>query len=411
MFRKLFLLSGLIASYAGSEPLVILVSIDGCRWDYPELHQAKTLQDISTSGLRVRQLTPCYPTKTFPNHYSLVTGLRPESHGIIQNKFWDDDFRSWFGIGAHPAAREGRWWGGEPIWITARKNGLRSATMFWPGSEADIMGQRPNRWVKYNGNLSEFDRVKQVLAWTSLPQEERPNFVALYFEAVDSAGHDFGPEARETQQALHHVDHALAALRDGLKQQGLWDTANVIITSDHGMTAINAKRTVFLDDLVQLDAIRIVFDGAVGGLDPLNGESPADLVAKLDAHPHLRAFAREDMPSRLHFSHHERIPKIVIIPDLGWELRTRESFDPHSVGGGDHGFDPIESDMASVFVAHGPAFAPGSHLDQADIIDVYNLLCKLLEIVPAPNEGSAILTEAISPNANRSTPAGAVSGR
>ena len=176
-----------------------------------------------------------------------------------------------------------------------------------------------------------------------------------------------------------------------LKQQGLWDTANLIITSDHGMTPIKAEHTVLLDDLISLDAIRIVFDGAVGGLDPIDGESTDDLVAKLDAHPHLRAFAREDMPPRLHFSHNERIPKIVIIPDLGWELKTRESFDPGSVGGGDHGFDPIESDMASVFIAHGPAFSPGSRLDQADNIDVYNLLCALLEVTPANNEGSRAL--------------------
>jgi predicted AlkP superfamily pyrophosphatase or phosphodiesterase len=419
VFRTILILTGIVASAAATEPLVILVSIDGCRWDYPELHQASTLQEISAAGLHVGQLIPCYPTKTFPNHYTLVTGLRPETHGIIQNRFWDDDFQSWFGIGAHAAAREGRWWQGEPIWITAKNHGLRSATMFWPGSEADIKGQRPDYWRRYDDSISEMDRVKQVLEWTALPEGEQPNFIALYFEAVDTAGHGFGPEALETKEALHVVDAALTALRAGLIAQGLWETTQLIITSDHGMTPTRANRVIFLDDLIELEETQIIFTGTIGGLDVINGGGQSELLRRLNTHPHLQAFARADVPERLHFSTNSRIPDFILIPDLGWKVEALESFDPEKAGGGDHGYDNEEPDMASIFIAHGPAFKPRSRLDRADNIDVYNLLCALLEITPAPNEGSAKLLSVTIPeesastskDASRVVPTAEVSGR
>ncbi|MCC5025565.1 MAG: alkaline phosphatase family protein [Candidatus Synoicihabitans palmerolidicus] len=149
--------------------LVILVSIDGCRWDNPELHDTPFLQELSHAGTRVERLIPSYPSKTFPNHYTLVTGLRPASHGIIQNRFYDSTFEAWFGIRSHPAAREGRWWGGESIWLTAQRQGLRTACFFWPGSEADILGQHPDKWLRYDDSISEIDRVRQVLQWTAYP--------------------------------------------------------------------------------------------------------------------------------------------------------------------------------------------------------------------------------------------------
>lgn len=385
----------LMGTSAVAAPLLILVSIDGARWDYPELHGAPFLQELSAAGTRVERLTPSFPTKTFPNHYTLVTGMRPETHGIVQNRFFDPAFEAWFGIGAHPAAREGRWWGGEPIWLTAQRQGLRTACMFWPGSEADILGQHPDTYRRFDDRLTPADRVDQVLVWTALPTGERPHLITLYFDRVDSAGHDFGPTASETHDALIQIDAALARLRAGLRDQGLWDQTNLIVTADHGMTESDPADVAVLDELVPLDAVESVFSGAVGGLNVVRGDINT-WVRQLDAHPHLHAYQREDVPERLHFSANPRIPDIVVIPDRGWHLSTRSWIDRDTTPSrGDHGYDPAEPDMGALFIAHGPSISPGRRFPPADNIHVYNLLCDLLEITPGENEGDTRLREVL----------------
>ena len=325
-----------------------------------------------------------------------MTGLHPETHGIIQNRFWDDQFEAWFGIGAHPAAREGRWWGGEPIWITAQKQGLRTACFFWPGTEAAIQGQYPDKWMKYNGKVPDIDRVNQVLAWTSLPATERPHFVTLYFERVDSAGHTYGPESTETKAALLKVDQALAQLRQGLIDQGLWEKTHLIITSDHGMTAISPEQTISLGELIDLDRVQVVFNGANGGLNAVAKAEVPSLVNALNQHPQLRAYARADVPPRLHFSNNDRIPDVVLIPNLGWKTSLLEAPTGKAFEGGDHGFDNIEFDMASILIAHGSRFKAGTKDTEASNVDVYNLLCELLGITPAPNEGGQTLVQQVN---------------
>ncbi len=398
--RQVFLsilLSLALAPFAAAEkPLVILVSIDGGRWDYPELHDATFLQELSADGLRVERLRPCYPSKTFPNHYSLVTGLRPESHGIVQNRFFDPEFQAWFGIGAHPAAREGRWWGGEPIWNTLQRQGGHAFCLFWPGSEADIGGMHPDKRMRYNGNLPYDERVNRVLSWATLPTAQRPELITLYFEGVDSAGHRYGPNAPETHAALQDIDHALTRLRDGLQQNGLWEQTTLIVTADHGMTPISAEREVFLDDLIDLAQVDVIFAGASGGLQVKDGADPVALRDQLRASPHLQAFLRDEVPERLHFSHNDRIPDLVIMPNLGWEVSTKAwKANRTYEDGGDHGFDNAEPDMSALFIAHGPRFRAGQQLPIADNIDVYNLLSALLHVKPAPNEGSDVLVQAL----------------
>ena len=379
------------------QPLVILVSIDGGRWDYPEKHDAPFLQKIAGDGARVERLTPSFPTKTFPNHYTLVTGLRPESHGIINNKFYDEEFDAWFGIGNHPAAREGRWWGGEPIWLTAQRQGLRSACMFWPGAEADILGQYPDEWRRYDGKMRESDRVAQVLEWTGRPAEKRPHMITLYFEAVDSKGHRFGPDAVETKLAFHHIDDVLEDLADGLRKQGLWDKAHLIFTADHGMTFKDPTQVVALADYIDPESFAIVTLGATGGLSAEPERIP-EILAALAKAPHLRAFERSAVPTRLHFSANERIPDIVLIPDAGWRVMLHS---PTAGMGakdrGDHGYDNREPDMGALFIAHGPKIPAGQALSVTDNIHVYNLLCALLGIEPAPNEGDDTLLQILAP--------------
>ena len=380
----------------GASPLNILVSIDGCRWDYPELHGAAFLQELSREGVRLERLIPSFPTKTFPNHYTLVTGLRPQNHGIIQNRFWDDEFQAWFGIGNHPAAREGRWWGGEPIWLTAQRQGRQVACMFWPGSEANIGGRFPKWWRRYDGSISHADRVQQVLDWAALPQSDRPDLITLYFSAVDTMGHSFGPNSLETGRALRDIDRALVGLKNGLIQLDQWSNTNLIVTADHGMTEVVEKRALVLEDLVSLKDVRVIFSGASIGLDVVRG-SADDLVAGINhAGQPVTAFTRDDVPAEFHFSNNPRIPDIVLIPELGWTVRTRRQLADKNweSSAGDHGFDHREPDMGAILIAHGPAFPRGLRLPAMDNIHVYPLLCELLGIVPAPCDGDDRLIEA-----------------
>lgn len=395
LIRVIFFLVPLLAG--ANQPLVILVSIDGCRWDYPEKHEAPFLHQLTAEGARTQRLTPSFPTKTFPNHYTLVTGLRPESHGIINNKFYDADFDAWFGIGNHPAAREGRWWGGEPIWLTAQRQGLRTACLFWPGAEADILGQRPDEWLRYNGKMSAEDRVAQVLAWTGRPTQDRPHFITLYFEAVDSRGHRYGPDAVETKLALHHIDDVLEDLATGLRKQGLWEKAHLIVTADHGMTRKDPSQVIALADYFDTTSVEITNLGATGGINA-SPKLRADILKALVNAPHLRAFERSAVPARLHFSANDRIPDIVLIPDAGWRITTH-----HPRGGmgskdlGDHGYDNREPAMGALFIAHGPGISAAHSLPVTDNIHVYNLLAALLGIEPAPNEGDDQLLRMLAP--------------
>ena len=387
-----------LAASASDQPLVILISIDGCRWDYPEKHEAPFLQRLANEGARTQRLTPAFPTKTFPNHYTLVTGLRSESHGIIHNKFYDAEFDAWFGIGNHPAAREGRWWGGEPIWLTAQRQGLRSACMFWPGTEADILGQYPDEWHRYDNRLTEADRVAQVLEWTQRPAAKRPHLITLYFEAVDSKGHRYGPDAVETKLALHHIDDVLEDLAAGLLEQGLWDQAHLIVTSDHGMTAKAPDQVVALADYIDTTSVEISNLGATGGID-VSPDRRVDILKALANAPHLRAFGRSAVPERLHFSANDRIPDIVLIPDAGWQIAThRPKAGMGSKDRGDHGYDNREPDMGALFIARGPGIPAGQSLPVTDNIHVYNLLAALLKIEPAPNEGDDLLLRILTPS-------------
>ena len=262
---------------AATGPL-ILVSIDGFRWDYFQVHQAPVLQKLAAQGVHARRLTPCFPSKTFPNHYTLVTGLRPENHGIVANWFYDPSFSAMFNIRNPESNTESRGWGGEPVWVTAEKQGVSSASFFWPGSEAKIHGRRPSFYKTFDKKLTSMQRVDGLLAWLSLPETQRPRFSTLYFDIVDTAGHTFGPTAPETAAAVREVDDAVAHLLAGLDRLGLGERANLVIVSDHGMSECGPDRIIFLEDLMDVSKVQVESTGPNGGVRPLTG-SAADLVA------------------------------------------------------------------------------------------------------------------------------------
>jgi predicted AlkP superfamily pyrophosphatase or phosphodiesterase len=338
----------------------------------------------------------CFPTLTFPNHYSIATGLRPEHHGIVNNRFFDPALQASFAYKSHECGVDGRWWGGEPIWITAVKQGRRSGCLFWPGSEAEIAGARPTYYRTFDDSLTSAQRVDGLLGWLKLPADQRPSFCTLYLDAVDHAGHDFGPDAPETAAAVREVDAALDRLCVGLEARGLRAAANLVIVSDHGMTAVAPARTVFLEELIDLATVQVDFLGTQAGLRPVKG-TPEDLAARLRRvlPAPLHVYLRSEVPERFHYRDSARIPPVLVFADEGWEITVRSVYERRkSVERGDHGFDNLLPSMGATFIANGPAFRRGVVLPPFENVEVYNLLCAVLGLRPAPNDGDDRLVRA-----------------
>ncbi len=368
---------------------VVLISLDGFRWDYVDRAPAVTLRALARRGVRAGGLVPAFPSKTFTNHYTLVTGLGPGRSGILANNFRDPGLGD-FSYRDTAAVRDPRWWGGEPIWLTAELQGVRAATMFWPGSEAPIGGRHPSDWKRYQHGMPAPARVDTVLAWLARPAGSRPRLVTLYFHHVDTAGHEFGPDAAETDSAIALVDAALARLVRGLDSLGLARETNLVIVSDHGMAATARERVVLLDELVDLDAIEVVDWNPVAQLWPRPGVDPDTLAARLDADPHLRAWTRAMLPPRWGLDRSPRAPPVLAVADEGWTITTRANLERSKDGfrGGNHGYDESGVAMRGIFVAAGPGFRSGVIVPAFRNVHVYPVLAELLGVTPAPNEGS-----------------------
>ena len=370
-----------------SSPLLVVVSFDGFRWDYPELHGAPTLLAMAREGARA-PLVPSFPSKTYPNHYTIATGLRPEHHGIVANTMRDPLWNARFSLADRSAVEDGRWWEGEPIWVTAERAGLPTAASYWPGTEAEIGGIRPRDWRRYDDSVPDNERVDEILGWLDRPEAERPRLLMLYFDEPDGAGHRFGPGSAETRAAVFHVDAMLAKLRAGVAARGLASATNWIVVSDHGMTDSPPERVIVLEELVHFADIAEVDANVVGLIEPVPGRAAAVLEALARAHPHLHAARREEVPERLHFRSHRRIPEIVVWVDPGWTLLARRPEGGVArISPGNHGYDPAAADMHGLFIAQGPAFRRGVAAPKLENVHLYELFCALLGVAPAANDG------------------------
>lgn len=387
LFIVLVAWSGAVAVAAA--PIVIQISIDACRWDYVATFKPPVLGRLAADGVTAERMLSCFPSSTFPNHYTIVTGLRPEHHGIVANEFYDPTFHEVFTM--KTGGGDGRWWGGEPVWSTAERQGLHTASMFWPGSEAMIAGHRPDISKHYDWNVSCADRARQVIEWLKLPESERPRYIALYFDVVDEAGHTFGPATPEVRKALMDVDAAIGQLVAAVDQLGLAGDVNYVITSDHGMARISRDRRLSIDDYVDPSTVEIDYKGSFALLRPHDGDAAA-LVTKFASAPSaVRAYLRETTPVSLHYRDNPRIAPVVLLADSGWNIGTRASFaadDQKGRGnGGAHGYDPAAPDMGATFIGSGPAFRHGLVIGPFENIHVYDLVCAILGIQPAPNDG------------------------
>jgi len=372
-------------------PRVILISFDGFRWDYIDRPAAVHLRELAARGVRAERMIPVFPSKTFPNHYSIVTGLTAEHHGIVANAIRDPQL-GLFTLRDTLAQMESRWWGGEPIWVTAEKQGQRAAVVGWPGSEAAIAGVRPTWWSRYWHEQPHAEKVQKLLDWLSLPADSAPRLMIAYFHDVDGAGHSFGPSAPQVDSAIAMVDSALGAVMAGIEARGLEDQVSIIVVSDHGMTPVSPERAVVLDDYISLDDVDVVDWTPVAAIAPKPGAMERVYARLKDAHPQMAVYRRSEVPARYHFSANPRITEIVAVAADGWTITSRAQVnrwrENNWRGGGNHGFDPATQNMGATFVAAGPGIARGRVVPAFRNVHVYSLMAHLLRLTPAQTDGS-----------------------
>lgn len=372
----------------GESPPLILISLDGFRADYLSRGLNPSLERLAQCGVKAPFMRPVFPTKTFPNHFTIVTGLWPESHGIVDNKMYDPEFKTLFRLGNAESAKA-RWWEAEPIWLTAEKQGKTAATFFWPGSDVDIQGKWPSHFFRYNEMIPWQSRVEVLLAWLDLPPERRPSLLTLYVNEPDSAGHDHGPHSDAVDEALELLEIMLDRLVAGLQERRLLGCVNLLVVSDHGMASTSCDQVIALERFLDPSTVYSLV-GPTARIRPKQSGDVAQLVESLRCHhSHLLAYAKERLPKRYHYSDHRRIEPVVLDMDSGYLVLNREADkSPALCNGGSHGYDNMAPGMQALFVAHGPAFKQNLTARPFRNIELYELMTELLRIRPEPNNGT-----------------------
>jgi predicted AlkP superfamily pyrophosphatase or phosphodiesterase len=382
---------------AADRAIVVLISIDGFRWDYLDRYQPPALMRLARNGVLAEGLIPQFPSKTFPNHYTIVTGLRVANHGILSNNMRAPDIPGEFSLSNRDVLADPRWWGGEPIWNTVEKQGKVAAAMFWPGSETLIGGRRATYWMPFDDRYPNDERVKRVLDWLKLPDGQRPSFLTLYFSDVDNAGHEFGPDSPENRNAVLSVDRSVGELVAGVEAAGLSDRVNYIVVSDHGMSALSPDRVIVLDDYIDLASVEVIDWAPVVGVSPKDGSVDQLYAALKDKHPHLAVYRKGEIPSEYGLANHPRVPAVIGIADEGWTIASARDLDRWRAGDrtpprGTHGYDQRAKSMQGLFVAAGPQLRSGMVVEPFENIHIYELMCALLDLTPAKNDGDPAVT-------------------
>ena len=391
MMRRLIYLLLLLAVLpwqalaAGRDTYTVIISLDGLRWDYLDTYDVPFMNQLAREGVKA-VMQPSFPSKTFPNHYTLATGLTPDHHGIIANTFWDREKGVEFSLGNKVTRADGRYYGGDPVWLTAKHQGVKTATVFWVGSDVTIQGEHPTYWLDYQTQQMDYPgRVDEIIRLLKLPEKDRPHLVMAYFEEPDRSGHNYGPMNRLTRRAMEDMDLLLSNLWARIQLLPIADKVNLIITGDHGMTSVDPKRFVDIDYVVPKewydrfcnDYPTLIYASAPEYID--------SIYNALQGVDHIRAWKKEDVPAYLGYGTNKNMGDVVVLPDVGWLFADK----PSKKQRGSHGFDHMAADMQVGFRAIGPDFKVGYEKpDRFRNVCIYPLLCHLLGVTPSPNDGS-----------------------
>lgn len=365
-----------------TRPYVVLVSLDGFHPDYLDRFDTPAFDQLTRTGAIADGLIPVFPSLTFPSHYSIATGLYPERHGIVANRFHDPTRGEDFNYRDQDDVQDGTWWKGEPIWVTAERQGMVTASVFFPGTQAAIKNVYPTYWRPYDSQLPNAKRVEQVIEWLRAPASERPHLIMVYFSIVDSVGHRNGPNGPEIQSAVTAVDRLLGQLMDTIEQLHYGPNVYLVVTSDHGMGVVDPERQVVISDIINLDGIKAIPTGPGMNLY-LEGDAGHRrwLRDTFNRRTDLAtAFLRQEVPDYLHYRASQRIGDLVIIPEEGASVRFSSQSTPPM---GMHGWDPNLTSMHGIFLMRGPTISPSQHIQAFENIHIYPLLAQILELEPA----------------------------
>lgn len=367
---------------------VLLISIDGFMNEYLDRNETLNFDRFIDGGVKAEHLIPVFPTKTFPNHYSIATGLFVENHGVISNSFPDDSLEGRFSYGPQDSENDERWWGGEPIWTTVELQGKTSATMFWPGTEASINGVRPTKWVDYDGSLDNYARIDSVMQWLDPAGDVNADFATLYFSDVDSRGHSYGPNSPEVDEAVVEADALLGYLLERITELNLSDQLNILITSDHGMAELSDDKIIFIDEIIDMNDVRVIDWTPVALLQPDEGKKEEIYRTLKKNEENYQVYKKEDLPREYNFTNHHRIPEIIMIADVSWTITSRSFYEQRGLIAGTHGYDHRAPEMATIFYASGPALKQGEVVAPFQSVHLYELMANLLNVEPAENDGN-----------------------
>lgn len=382
-----FLLLTAIILTAQPKPYVLLISFDGFRWDYPNRGITPNIEKMRESGVSASSLQPSFPSKTFPNHYTIITGDYIDHHGIIANDFTNPFTGEVYRLGDSVSVRESKWYLGEPFWTTAERQGIISASYFWPGSEQKLSYRHPTYFEHYDHYRPHKISVNGVIDWLKLPYAKRPHFITLYFHDTDDYGHNFGPNSKEISKAIVSLDSVIGYLYQRFDSIGMKDSINVILVSDHGMTEISTKRVINVETILKGYKYKIEDNGPFSMIKPKKGQTDSIFSILKRNENHYKVYKKKNMPKYYHYSENAFIYPIILVADLGWTLGTDKSIYEFnkSKEKGNHGYDNHQIDMHGIFIANGPNFKNGYKTGTIWNIDIYPLLCKIFNIVPASN--------------------------
>lgn len=368
---------------------LLLIGLDGFKpsylneEDYGDLPNFRRLID---GGVLAESLEPVFPSKTFVNLYSLATGLYPENTGIVGNVVYDPILDERLHMHDNEAQGEAHWWGGEPIWITAERQGVRAGTYFWVGSEAPYDGLRPTHWMEYNSAVPHLMRIDQVVEWLSA--DDPVEFATLYFARPDATGHSHGPRSHQMANTVQNMDSHIGYLLDELEEAGIWPDINIILVSDHGMVELDENKLIMLDEIIDMRDVDVVEWSPVAMISP-RGNLMNQVFRRLEENQeNYTVYRREDLPERYRLKNNHRVPEIIVVADMPYTITTQYFLEERGVLTGGHGYDPQYPEMHGFFLGHGPHFRSGHQTDTLHLVDIYALMTHLLALEPAENDGS-----------------------
>ncbi len=384
----LLLLSSLwLCACAQEKPYLVVLSMDGFRWDYPDRAHTPVLDSLARVGVKAEAIRPAFPSKTFPNHYTMATGLYPDHHGLVNNSFFDPATGSTYTMRDQAERNNPKYYGGEPIWVTAELQNVRTASYFWVGSELPIKGIQPSIWKPYLQTVPLEDRIDSVIAWLKLPEHRRPRLIMWYLHEPDAVGHMYGPDDKRTLQKAEDLDRLLGVFCRKLGQLPIASNINLIVTSDHGMGKISAEKSITLTDYVKESWV----DKAIGGNPVYSIKAKQGFVDsiynRLSKVKNIQVWKSGEVPKELNYGTHPRTLDIIVAADSAWSIGWRRG-SSNEYSGGTHGYDIRNKDMHAIFYAAGPSFKSGYRQPVFDNIDLYPLFAHILGIIPQNVDGS-----------------------